>query len=61
MKFVKNELLKEDLTIFTNYEEKYEEDENDSCIFSLIHKDLIEEFILHVNCNNISSSSKNII
>ena len=57
MKFVKNELLKEDLTIFTNYEEKREEDENDSCIYSLIRKDLIEEFILHVNCNNISSSS----
>ena len=49
MKFVKNELLKAEPTIFTNYEEKREEGENDSYICSLIRQDSIEDFIIYLN------------
>ena len=54
MESIKNDLLKEDPNIFTNYETKREEGENDSYICSLIRQDLVEDFISHVTCYNIS-------
>ena len=58
LKHAKNELLKKDPSAFTNYEEKHQKGENDSYICSLIRQDSIEEFISHVNENNISPLSK---
>ena len=58
MNFLKNELLNEDPTIFTDYEKKREEGENDSYICSLIRQDSVEEFIAHVNRFNISPKSE---
>ena len=58
MEFVKNELLKEDPNIFTNYEMKREEGENDSYICSLIRQDSVEDFISHVTRQNISPLSE---
>ena len=58
MKIVKKELLKENPNIFTNYEEKREEGENDSYICSLIRQDSVEDFITHVNRYNISPLSQ---
>ena len=58
MKFVKDELLKEDPSIFTNYDQKRQEGENDSYICSLIRQDSIEDFITHVTRYNISPLSE---
>ena len=41
-----------------NYDEKRRKGENDSYICDLIRNDLIEEFVTHVNKNNIQLSSK---
>ena len=58
VKSIKYELLKEDPTIFTNYEQKRQEGENDSYICLLIRQDSVVEFIKHINSHNISSLSQ---
>ena len=59
MIFYKNELLKEDLNFFTEYDSKTLEGENSSYICSLIRQDSVEKFIAYVHHQNISASSKN--
>ena len=58
MKFIKDDLIKNNPNFFDNYEEKRQEGENDSYICSLIRQDSIEEFISYVNRMNYSLSSQ---
>ena len=48
MKNVQQELLYINENIFENYEDKRQEGENDSYIYSLIRYDSIEEFISYI-------------
>ena len=51
-------LLKRDLKIFENFDEKRKDGLNDFYICSLIRNDLVEEFIAYVNRNSISLESR---
>ena len=56
IKKIKNEEINQDNQ--ENFEQKRKTGENDSYLCSLIRNDSIEEFIIYVNHNNVSLSSK---
>lgn len=55
---IENKLLEYNSDIFSNFEKKQLEWENDSHICELIRNDSFEEFVAYVNRLNISLSSK---
>lgn len=57
LKKIEEELQSIDNDIFTNFETNRQIGENDSYLCELIRQDLVKEFIIYVNKNNIKLSS----